>query len=73
MMTLMEIEKEVKQLSREQQLNLVSDILKSDASESEISWYKEAERRRDELLSGKVQGIPASQALAEIKAELHRK
>ncbi len=72
MMTLIEIEKEVKQLSRDQQMNLISDILKSDASPNELLWYKEAARRRDEMLSGKVKGIPADQALNEIKAELHK-
>jgi len=72
MMTLIEIEKEVKQLSREQQMDLVSEILKSDTSPNELLWYKEAARRRDEMLSGKVKGIPVDQALADIKAELHK-
>jgi len=35
-------------------------------------WPAEAERRLEELRSGKVQGVPAEEAFARVRKSLHR-
>lgn len=38
----------------------------------ERAWIKEAVRRREELLSGQVEGIPAEEVYAKLGAGLRR-
>jgi len=68
------IEREAKKLSRIERERLVSDLIASldDAPLSEIdqAWIEEAERRYDELASGRVQGIPGQEAISGIRREL---
>lgn len=71
---LAKIERDVKQLSREDRERLLADLVLGleDAPLSEIdqAWIDEAERRFDDLMSGRVKGIPAKEAFDGIRREL---
>ncbi len=71
------IEREAKQLSREDRERLATDLMtgleREPLSDIDQAWVAEAERRYDELASGRVQGIPADEALAEIRQHLCRR
>ena len=71
---LAKIERDVKQLSREDRERLLADLASGleDAPLSDIdqAWIEEAERRFEDLMSGRVEGIPAKEAFAGIRREL---
>jgi len=68
------IEKEAKALSRHERERLAQDLIAgfedSPLSEIDQAWIDEAERRYDELVSGRVNGIPADLAMMEIRRKL---
>ncbi len=49
---------------------LMSTLVDAPDSEVEQAWFEEAERRRQELLTGKVEGIPAETVFARLSAKL---
>lgn len=68
--TLMEIKRDIGALSGEDREILLRDLLEEvDPMEPEIekAWIIEVRRRRDDLLSGRVQGIPFETAMNEIR------
>lgn len=72
-MTLKEIEREALLLSENDRLHLIdrlSESLEDPGSEIEKSWAVESERRLDELLDGRVKGIPAEETLSRLEAKL---
>ena len=68
------IEREARELSREDRERLISDLVAglepAPASEIDQAWIEEAERRYDDLVSGRVEGIPAQEAMESIRREL---
>ena len=68
------IERDAKRLSREDRERLLTDLASgledSPLSEIDQAWIDEAERRFDELMTGRVQGIPAKEAFNGIRREL---
>jgi putative addiction module component (TIGR02574 family) len=68
------IERQAKQLSREDRERLATDLMtgleREPLSDIDQAWVAEAERRYDELVSGRVQGIPADEAMREIREKL---
>lgn len=67
-MTLEQIEKEAFELNNEDKFRLILDISKTiTKSDRNQLWYKEAVKRRDELLSGEVKGIPLSDVIKEVE------
>lgn len=70
------IEREAKELPREERERLVADLIAGleDAPLSEIdqAWIEEAERRYDDLTSGRVKGIPAQEAIDGIRRAVSR-
>ena len=67
------IEREAKELPREERERLVADLIAGleDAPLSEIdqAWIEVAERRYDDLASGRIKGIPAQEAIDGIRRE----
>jgi putative addiction module component (TIGR02574 family) len=51
---------------------LVSTLDEQIATDTEESWFAEAERRLEELRSGKVQGIPAEDVFRNAREALKR-
>lgn len=68
------IESEAKALSWEDQERLVQDLIAGlesrPVSDIDQAWIDEAERRYDEMISGRVEGIPAEQVLREAREQL---
>jgi putative addiction module component (TIGR02574 family) len=68
------LERQAKQLSREERERLATDLMagleREPLSGIDQAWVAEAERRYDELISGRVQGIPADAAMREIREKL---
>jgi putative addiction module component (TIGR02574 family) len=68
------IEQEAQQLSREERERLASDLVAGldnvSLSQIDQAWIEEAERRYDDLLSGRVKGIAADVAFEEMRREL---
>ena len=68
------IERDVERLSREERERLLSDLAagmdSAPLSEVDQAWVDEAERRFDELMSGRVKGIPAQEAFDGVRREL---
>jgi hypothetical protein len=77
-MDLNEIEAAVLALPPEQRGHLLDSLLTSlddvadqtDPEEVERAWIAEAERRRQQFLSGESNGIPAEEAIARARADL---
>ncbi len=77
---LTEVEEKIRSLSDAEKRQLLAQLiaeLGDDVDEPadlevEAEWLAEAERRRKELLEGKVQAIPAEQVFAEVRASLRR-
>jgi hypothetical protein len=46
----------------------VLEEIEAPDSQVERAWFEEAERRRQELLTGKVEGIPAETVFARLNA-----
>ena len=65
------IERDAQQLSREDRERLLADLTLGleDAPLSNIdqAWIDEADRRFDDLMSGRVKGIPAGEAFDGIR------
>lgn len=68
------IEKEARNLSREDRERLVADLVtgldREPLTEYDQVWIREAEDRYDEWLAGKVGGIPAEEVFEGIRREL---
>ena len=74
--TLIEIERDIDALSGEDKEILVRKLIdKIDPMKPELekAWVNEIRRRRDDLLSGRVQGIPFESATNEIRRSLDEK
>ena len=73
-MSLEQLEAEALKLSREERETLATNLLHSlretEANEIDAAWVEEAERRFDELSSGKAKGIPGDNFFADIRREL---
>lgn len=71
-----ELEEKLLSLPLEERIYLIEKLLKSlnspNREEVDKAWAEEAERRLDELESGKVQGIPAEQVFSEIRKRLKK-
>lgn len=71
-MTLAEIQSEALRLDPQSRARLAECLLASldDLAEAEIQrlWLDEAERREREWDEGRVEGVPAEQVLAELRA-----
>lgn len=71
--TLQELEDEVLSLPLEARGELAARLLESlEPSDAEIQerWIQEAERRAEEMRSGRVRGEPIGQVLSRIRAKL---
>jgi len=70
------IEREAKELSREERERLASDLIAGleDAtlSDTEQAWIDEAERRYDDWKTGRTTAVPAEHAIAEMRGKLRR-
>lgn len=68
------IESEALKLSPKQRARIAERLLSSLDDETELdsesAWVEEAERRLDELLTGKVKGIPAEQVFKKARSPL---
>lgn len=70
---LKDIEEELLQLPLEARSQLAARLLDSiEPSDEEVQalWVEEAERRAEEMRSGKVRGEPASEVMARIRRKL---
>lgn len=71
---LMQIEEDVKRLSRADRERLLSDLSSeledTPLSEIDQAWIDEADRRFDDLASGRVTGIPTEEVFTGIRREL---
>jgi putative addiction module component (TIGR02574 family) len=69
-----EIESQALQLPPKERARLTQRLIASLDSEfdrdAEQAWLEEAERRLDELKSGKVTGIPAEQVFEKVRSTL---
>jgi putative addiction module component (TIGR02574 family) len=74
--TLAKVEDEALQLSEQERARLAVRLLASLEEEAESPeeveklWLAEAEQRFEELRSGTVQGIPAREVFAQLRAKL---
>ncbi|HEU4560117.1 MAG TPA: addiction module protein [Longimicrobium sp.] len=70
MVTVHDVEAEALKLPSHERARLAEVLIASLDEEDEIAeaWADEAERRYEELRSGKVQGIPADEVFAKIRA-----
>ena len=71
--TLQELEAEALKLPVEARGELATRLLDSlEPSDTEIQehWIREAERRAEEMRSGRIRGEPIGEALARIRAKL---
>ena len=70
------IEREAKELSREDRERLASDLIAGldnvPLSEVDQAWIDEAERRYDDWKAGRTTALPAEQAIAEMRGKLMR-
>jgi putative addiction module component (TIGR02574 family) len=72
-LTLDEIEDEALRLPAESRAELVESLLASfSGADADVQreWLEEAERRRRELVEGRVEGVPAEEAFARARASL---
>ncbi len=72
-LTLDELEDEALRLPVESRAELVESLLASFTGPDprvQREWLDEAERRRRQLIEGRVQGIPAVEAFAQARARL---
>ncbi len=65
-----EIRDEVMALSDEERADLAEELYDSTLSDEERALEEEWERRAEELISGKVKGIPADEAIEQARAAL---
>lgn len=70
-----ELRDELMKLSAEERLELAEELFESvpesdvEAPDLDPQWTEELARRVEEIRSGKVEGIPAEQVLAELRAQ----
>jgi putative addiction module component (TIGR02574 family) len=71
-MSVQELESEVLKLPSHERARLAELLISSPDEEDEIAaaWADEAERRYQQLLSGDVEGVPAADVLARLRARL---
>lgn len=71
-MSVQELEAEVLNLPSHERARLAEVLIASLDEEDEIgqAWIDEAERRYEELHSGKVKGIPAEEVFARVRSHL---
>lgn len=75
-MTKQQIENEIDRLPLDDQVSIAEGIMtRAVPMDSEIqrAWAAEGERRLDELLSGKVKGIPAEEVFAKLRRRNEKK
>lgn len=67
-----ELEHQILSLPAEERVRLAERLLASfePGPEIQAAWMQVARKRRDEVLSGKVQLVPGNEALARIRARL---
>ncbi len=72
-MSLNELEQAAQDLPEDERLELAERIMAGIrmTPEIEAAWRAEAERRWQDLESGRVEGIPAEQVLSGIRKKLH--
>ncbi len=70
------IEREAKELSREERERLASDLIAGldsvPVSEVDQAWIDEAERRYDDWKAGRTTAVPAEHAITEMRGKLSR-
>lgn len=66
-----EIRNEAMGLADEQRADLAEELYESTLSAEERALEDEWDRRGEELISGKVQGIPAEESIARARAALN--
>lgn len=71
-MSVQELETALLKLPNEERARLVEVLIESLDEEHEVAqaWTAEAERRLEELRSGTVQGVPAEDVFARIRARI---
>jgi putative addiction module component (TIGR02574 family) len=71
-MSVQELEAALLKLPNQERARLAEVLIDSLDEENEIAqaWTDEAERRLEELRSGKVQGVPAEEVFARIRAQI---
>ncbi|HEY0154437.1 MAG TPA: addiction module protein [Longimicrobium sp.] len=71
-MGVQELEAALLKLPNQERARLAEVLIDSLDEENEIAqaWTDEAERRLEELRSGKVQGVPAEEVFARIRAQI---
>lgn len=71
-----EIKAKIRSLSPEDRVDLIRALIGEldgpPDADVERAWLEETHRRRAELLSGKVQGIPADQVYEHLRKRLRR-
>ena len=72
-MSVQDVEAEALKLPSHERARLAEILIASLDEEDEVAraWADEAERRYEELHSGKVQGVPADEVFARIRARRH--
>ena len=79
-MAFAELKEQVRALSEEDKHLLLAELIAELDGDSrgqldpaiEAAWIAEAERRRQEIIEGKVKGIAAAQVFADVRANLKR-
>ena len=66
-----EIRNEAMGLADEQRADLAEELYESTLSDDERALEGEWDRRAEELISGKVEGIPAEESIARARAALN--
>jgi putative addiction module component (TIGR02574 family) len=66
-----EIRDEAMQLSDDERADLAEELYSSTLSDEERALEDEWDRRAEELISGKVKGIPAEESIARARAALN--
>jgi putative addiction module component (TIGR02574 family) len=72
--TLQQLIPQIERLSTDERAELAHYLLESlgppdDRTEVDADWKAELTRRREEMMSGKVAGIPGDQVIAELREE----
>ena len=71
-MSVLDLESEILKLPTHERARLAELLISSLDEEDEIAaaWVDEAERRYQQLLAGEVEGVPAEDVLARLRASL---
>jgi putative addiction module component (TIGR02574 family) len=70
--TMLELEAQVLNLAPADRAHLLERLIDSFEPENKVrdAWLAEAERRHEEIKSGKVSSVPGAEALARIRARI---